>query len=201
MYGDGSIDPGVNMSKVIYFTASSLDGFIADEHDSLDWLFETPHGEDESSWDAFIGAVGPMCMGRTTYEWMVRHEPAMLSGPERWRGFYGDRPAWVFTHRTDLPPVVGADIRFVQGDVRPVYEEMRATRDGDVWIIGGGDLVGQFDDAGLLDRLIVGLCPVTLGAGAPLLPRRITSTRMRVSSVTQEGQQVRIVLDVDRRSP
>ena len=189
------------MSQVVYFTACTLDGFIADEHHSLDWLFETPHGDDGSSWDDFIGAVGPMCMGRSTYEWMLQHHPEMRTGPERWREFYGDRPAWVFTHQPDLPVVVGADIRFVQGDVRPVYDEMRATRDGDVWIIGGGDLVGQFDDAGLLDRVILGMCPVTLGAGAPLLPRRITSKRMRVTDVRLEGQQVRIVLDVDRNVP
>jgi dihydrofolate reductase len=163
------------------------------------WLFETPHGADESSWDDFIAAVGPMCMGRTTYEWMLKHHPDLLAGPEQWREFYGDRPAWVFTHRTDLPTVAGADIRFVQGDVRSVCNDMLATREGDVWIIGGGDLVGQFDDAGLLDRVILGVCPVTLGAGAPLLPRRITSKRLRVAGVRQEGQQVRIVLEVDRK--
>jgi dihydrofolate reductase len=186
------------MSNVIYFTASTLDGFIADDSHSLDWLFETPHGDGEASWEAFIGDVGPMCMGRTTYVWMLDHHPQLLSGPEQWRAFYGDRPAWVFTHHQDLPSVVGADIHFVEGDVRPIYDEMRASRDGDVWIIGGGDLVGQFDDARLLDRVIVGMCPVTLGAGAPLLPRRITSRRMRFVDVRQEGQQVRLTLDVDR---
>ena len=151
------------MSKVVYCTACTLDGFIANEHNSLDWLFETPHSADESSWDDFIQAVGPMCMGRTTYEWMLQHHPDLLAGPDQWREFYGDRPAWVFTHRTDLPTVVGANIRFVHGDVRSVYDDMRATREGDVWIIGGGDLVGQFDDAGLLDRVMVNVCPVTLG--------------------------------------
>jgi len=81
-----------------------------------------------------------------------------------------------------------------------VYDEMLATREGDVWIIGGGDLVGQFYDAGLLDRVMVNVCPITLGPGAPLLPRRITSKRMRVADVRQEGQQVRIVLEVDRKT-
>src|SRR5918995_2576192 len=134
----------------------------------------------------------------------IRVDAPTPPGPPRWSravaGVLRRPPAWVFTHRTDLPTVVGADIRFVQGDVRSVYDDMRATREGDVWIIGGGDLVGQFDDAGLLDRVILGVCPVTLGAGAPLLPRRITSKRMRVADVRQEGQQVRIVLDVDRKT-
>ena len=48
-----------------------------------------------------------------------------------------------------------------------------AAGDRNVWIVGGGDLAGQFADAGLLDEVIVSIAPVTLGGGAPLLPRRI----------------------------
>ena len=43
----------------------------------------------------------------------------------------------------------------------------------DLWVVGGGDLVGQFADAGLMDQVIVQIAPVTLGAGRPLLPRRL----------------------------
>ena len=188
-------EPG---TKVQYFTATSLDGFIADEHHSLDWLFAVPHGEDDGSWDEFIGGVGPMVMGATTYTWVLDRYPEMLEGPERWREFYDDRPCWVFTHR-ELPPLPGVDIRFVQGGVRPVYDEMVAARPGEnVWVVGGGDLVGQFDDAGLLDEIWLGLTPVFLGAGAPLLPRRITSERLRFRRVEHSGQRVRLVLEVDR---
>jgi len=189
--------------KVQYFTATSLDGFIADEHNSLDWLFEVPHPDDEEgadgSWEEFIGPVGPLVMGATTYEWVLGHHPEMLEGPEKWREFYDDRPAWVFTHR-DLPRIPGVDLSFVRGHVRPVYDAMLAARPGqNIWLVGGGDLVGQFDDAGLLDEIWLGLTPVTLGAGAPLLPRRITSERMRFRRVEQDGQRVRVVLDVSRR--
>lgn len=185
------------MAKVIYYTACSLDGFIADEHNSLDWLFEVDHGDDESSWERLMAQVDALVMGATTYEWVLGHEPELLEGPERWQGYYGDRPTWVFTHR-ELPPIPGADIRFVRGDVRAAYAEITATVPGGIWLVGGGDLVGQFDDAGLLDRIVVGMCPVTLGAGAPLLPRRITSKRLRVVEVHQRGQQVEITLDVAR---
>jgi dihydrofolate reductase len=80
-----------------------------------------------------------------------------------------------------------------------VYPELvAAAEDRDVWLVGGGDLVGQFDDAGLLDEIHLGMTPVTLGAGRPLLPRRITSERMRFREAHQAGQRVRIVLDVER---
>ena len=143
------------MTRVQYFTACTLDGFIADENQSLDWLFEAPHGEDEGGWDEFVRGVGPMTMGATTYEWMLqRHD--MLTNPQQWRDFYADRPCWVFSHR-DLPPIPTVDIRIVSGDIRPVYDEMVTTLPGkNIWILGGGDLVGQFDDAGLLDEVWFG---------------------------------------------
>ncbi|HEX6151432.1 dihydrofolate reductase family protein [Nocardioides sp.] len=188
------------MGKVVYHTACTLDGFIADEHNSLQWLFDTPHeeSEDAGGWDAFVARIGTMTMGATTYEWVLEHE-RLLEHPDKWREWYGARPCWVFTHR-DLPALPGVDIRFVQGEVRVVYDDMLAASEGDTWIVGGGDLVGQFDDAGLLDEIQLGMCPVTLGAGAPLLPRRITSRRMTLRSAHQEGQRVRVVLDVDRRT-
>ena len=77
----------------------------------------------------------------------------------------------MFTSRS-LPTIPDADIRFVKGDVRPVHEAMAKAANGrTLWIVGGGDLVGQFHDAGLLDELIVQVASVTLGAGKPLLPR------------------------------
>ncbi len=185
------------MGKVVYHTACTLDGFIADENNSLDWLFETPHEDsDGAAWDEFMARIGTMAMGATTYEWVLEHE-GLLEQPEKWHGWYGDRPCWVFTHR-DLPSLAGVDIRFVQGDVRATYDDMLAVSELDTWLVGGGDLVGQFDDAGLLDEVQLGMCPVTLGAGAPLLPRRITSLRMTLRSARQDGQRVRVVLDVER---
>jgi dihydrofolate reductase len=189
--------PGV---KVQYYTATSLDGFIADDDNSLDWLFVVERDEDDGSWEEFIGGVGALVMGATTYEWVLGHEPAMLEGPEKWRSYYADRPCWVFSHR-ELPRIPDIDLTFVQGDVRAVHDEIVAARPGqNVWVVGGGDLVGQFDDAGLLDEIRLGVTPVTLGAGAPLLPRRITSERLRLRSVARSGQMVQTVYDV-RRSP
>ena len=78
----------------------------------------------------------------------------------------------LFTHR-HRPVVPGVRLSFVSGDVRPVHAAMAsAARGKNLWIVGGGELAGAFADADLLDELILGVAPVTLGAGAPLLPRR-----------------------------
>ncbi len=90
-----------------YYTATTLDGFIADPDDLLDWLFTRKREDDGPlNYGSFIAGVGAMAMGSTTF-------------------------------------------------------------------VGGGDLAGQFADAGLLDEVIVSIAPVTLGGGAPLLPRRV----------------------------
>jgi dihydrofolate reductase len=118
---------------------------------------------------------------------VLDHE-GLLDRPDKWHGWYADRPCWVFTHR-DLPRVPGVDIRLVNGDVRPVHRAMVDAAAGrNVWLVGGGELVGQFADHGLLDEIVLSVAPVTLGAGAPLLPRRLTSSRLRLAAATRQGQ-------------
>jgi len=167
-----------------YYTAATLDGFIATLDDSLDWLF--PLGDiADTSYPAFIRDVGALAMGSATYEWMLRH----IVGPEakERQPWPYQQPTWVFTSRT-LPPIPGADIRFARGDVRPVHAEMAAAAGGrNVWIVGGGELVGQFYDRGLLDEMFVQIGSVTLGAGKPLLPRAITSPPLKLLSVRAVG--------------
>jgi dihydrofolate reductase len=170
--------------KTQYYTAASLDGFIADPDDSLDWLFQLGDIE-ETSYPAFIRDVGALAMGATTYEWMLRH----VVGPEadHPQPWPYQQPTWVFTSRT-LPGVAGADVRFARGDVRPVHRAMVEAAGGkNVWIVGGGHLVGQFHDHGLLDELFVQIGSVTLGAGKPLLPRKIVTPPLRLMSVRAIG--------------
>jgi dihydrofolate reductase len=170
--------------KTLYYTATSLDGFLATEHDSLDWLF--PLGDlSDTSFPAFIADVGALAMGSATYEWMLRH--ADMVAAETGSPWPYEQPAWVFSTRT-LPEMPGADVRFVSGDVRPVHAEMRASAGTkNLWIVGGGDLAGQFFDAGLLDEIVVQIASVTLGKGKPLFPRFATNPPLRLLSVRQVG--------------
>jgi len=148
----------------IYYTACSLDGYIAGPGHSLDWLLTRDHDpEGPDSFTAFIGGVGALVMGANTYQWVLDHQ----DGPWPYR-----EPAWVMTHRTFAAS--DGDVRFSRADVAAVHAEATSAAAGrDVWLVGGGELVGQFHDAGLLDELHVQYAPATLGAGMPLLPRRI----------------------------
>jgi dihydrofolate reductase len=155
------------MTTTTYYTATTLDGYIADDHDKLDWLFVQDQDEQGPlNYDEFIKDIGSMVMGATTYQWLLDH---LAETGESWP--YA-MPTWVVTHR-ELPGIDGADVRFAQGDVGPLHDELVRAADGkDVWVVGGGDLAGQFAEAGRLDQLICYIAPVTLGAGRPLFPRR-----------------------------
>jgi dihydrofolate reductase len=182
--------------RTIFYTATTLNGFLADEHDSLDWLFSVPGGEGGGDgFSRFLSGIGVIVQGSSTYEWVLEHED-LVAHPEKWPVYYGARPTWVFTTR-DLPAVSGADIRFAAGDIRDAWPAIRdAAGDRDVWIVGGGDLVGQFADAGLLDELRISIAPATLEAGKPLLPRRIGADRLHLDSVGQNGQFAELVYTV-----
>lgn len=161
------------MMTTHYYTASSLDGFIATADHSLDWLLKQDFDEDgPMAYPAFMAGIGAVALGAHTFEWVMAHDDA---------GWTYTAPAWVFTHRDlDLPD--GADIRLTQRDVRDVHAEMVAAAAGkDIWIIGGGELAGSFADAGLLDEVWIQYAPVTLGSGAPVLPRALELELLEVA--------------------
>lgn len=174
------------MTLTQYYTATTLDGFIADADNSLAWLFSRKQDENApQSYGEFIAEVGAVAMGSTTYEWILDYE-FKDKDPAEWRWPY-EQPSWVFTHR-ELQAVPGAAIEFVSGDVAPIHERMVEAAGGrNIWVVGGGDLAGQFAEAGLLDEVIVSIAPVTLGAGAPLLPRRL---ELRLDDTARNGDFV-----------
>lgn len=167
------------MTRTVYYTATTLDGYIADPQDSLDWLFvQDIDADGPMNYRTFIADVGAVVMGATTYEWI---RARIVGGTDTWSYVV---PTVVFTHR-DLPAVEGADVRFASGDVATVHTGLVAAAAGkDVWVVGGGDLAGQFAEAGLLDEIVAAIAPVTLGAGRPLFPRRYA---LRLDELARNG--------------
>lgn len=184
------------MGAFVYYTATSVNGFIADANSSLQWLFDV--GDDGSQEIvAFTAGVGAQVMGSSTYEWLLANED-LLATPEKWQQVFGDLPTRVFTTR-DLPRPATAAFEFRRGDVSEHEAELRALAgDRDVWVMGGGDLAGQFFDAGILDRIQLTVAPVFLPDGAPLLPRFVPAASLRLVEARQQGSFVSIRYDVVR---
>ena len=85
------------MPRVIFYTATTLNGFLADDADSLDWLFAAPGGEGgDDDFQQFLSGIGVLVQGSSTYRWVVEHED-LVAHPEKWPTYYGDRPTWVFS--------------------------------------------------------------------------------------------------------
>jgi len=148
----------------VYFTASSLDGYIVDESGSLDWLISrTIDADGPFGYDGFIKSIGALVMGSATYEWIVGNQPG---------AWMYEQPSWVLTHRRQII-VEGHPVQTFDGDVRDVHPKLTAAAGGrDVWVVGGGDVAAQFVAAGLVDEMIVSYTPCSLGGGAPVLPIR-----------------------------
>lgn len=188
----------MSQMKTQYLTATSIDGFIADKDGSLDWLFQ--FGGPGDALNEFMSQVGAVAMGSHTYEWLLDNE--IFKNEENPRPWPYQQPAWVFTSR-DLRKVENANIKFVSGDVVEVQREMVDAAQGkNVWLIGGGELVGQFHDAGLLDEIHLGMAPVILGAGAQLLPRMLATPplKLRLFEADQKSGFLKLVYDVVRKS-
>jgi dihydrofolate reductase len=178
-----------------YYTATSIDGFIADEDDSLGWLFQlSGDASSDSRYEGFVAGIGALVMGSTTYEWILREE--IRDDPGRWPY---EQPTWVFSSR-ELPGIPGADLRFVRGPVEPVHAEIAALlpEGKDLWVVGGGELVAMFADADLLDEIHLGVAPVFLGAGAPLLPRRLVTPPLELIGCSQNGPFAQLDYRVQR---
>ncbi|HWH25344.1 MAG TPA: dihydrofolate reductase family protein [Pseudolysinimonas sp.] len=186
------------MGRILFDTATALNGWIADTNNSLSWLFAAAGGTEPDP-ELLPSNATVLVEGSTTYEWLLA-ESDLLAHPERWREFHGERPTFVFTTR-ELPTPTGADIRFVSGSVADALPAIRAAAgDGDIWVMGGGDLAGQFFDAGALDQIAVSIAPVTLDGGAPLFPRRVESDRLTLVSAEAHGQFARLIYDVRQHS-
>ena len=162
--------------KTIYFAAASLDGYIADKKDSLEWLFK--NGPTDISFiDQFLETVGVIAMGSTTYQWLLDH----TKGPWPYKV-----PCLVFTHR-NLKVMDEADVRFVQGDAATHFPELKKLAgQKNIWLMGGGDLVGQFYDHGLLDEMHIQTVAVFLNEGKKLFSRR-TENAFKIKEVRQRG--------------
>jgi dihydrofolate reductase len=146
------------MARIVGYIASSLDGFIADPEESLDWLYKAEADLGEHHYDKFIQRIRTVVMGRTTYDWLLR---SGMPWP------YGEQRSIVVTSRPIPDPPAKIEIR---SDIDSLVAELRALDDGDVWMLGGGKLQMAFMERGALDEIEIYVASTLLGGGYPLFP-------------------------------
>ena len=184
-------------AQTIYYAAMSLDGFIAEPEERLDWLtgFEPAEGNAgeglplEDSYPAFFDGVGALAMGSKTYEFMLREHA--------WP--YGEMRAWVYTSR-ELDRIEGAEgLRFASGDVAADHaEQLEAAGGRNLWVVGGGDIASQYVAAGLLDLVRVTVVPVILGAGLPLFAEPLAKPMRLLGTTSFSSGMVELSYEVAR---
>jgi dihydrofolate reductase len=189
-------------SRVQYYAAQTLDGYIADVDDGLGWLmgYDGSYAGDGpvepgpmgpgNAYERFYEGVGALVSGSATYEFILGHD-----GAGEWP--YPGKPYWVLSSR-DLPVPEGADVRVVAAEAAGLHAELaEAAGDRNIWIVGGGGVASQFAEAGFLDEVIVTVVPVALGEGKRLFDRPLPGGPMRLTGTTvYESGMVELRYDV-----
>lgn len=146
------------MARIVGYIATSLDGFIADPSESLDWLTGSDAELGEHHYDLFIKRIRTVVMGRATYDWLMRNTNS-------WP--YAEQRTIVVTSRPLPNPPAAVETR---SDVDALVAELRAFEDGDVWMCGGGKLQMAFLERGALDEIEIYVASALIGGGYPLFP-------------------------------
>ncbi|GAK09162.1 dihydrofolate reductase [Geomicrobium sp. JCM 19038] len=142
--------------KVVVFIASSLDGYIATEDESLEWLFNV-EGEGDNGTSEFYETVDTVVMGKRTYDWVMNEQAGEFP--------YKDKECYVFTRST----VENTEhVTFVNDDVSHFIQKLNHEKGNNIWLVGGGELLSHFIREKLIDELIVTIAPRIIGNGIPL---------------------------------
>jgi dihydrofolate reductase len=190
------------MSRTQYYCAMTLDGYIAEADDTLDWLmgYEGSYSGDDAepikgAYERYYEGVGALVMGSVTYEFVLALPPERGGWP------YAGKPTWVLSSRDlPVPEGEGVDVRILDAKVSELHDEMLAAADErNLWVVGGGNVASQFADEDLLDDVLVTVVPVVLGDGKPLFDRRLPGGPMQLTGTrTFDSGMVELRYEIER---
>lgn len=162
--------------KVICYIAQSLDGYIADQEETLDWLLDVEMDGD-AGYQQFIETVDTILLGRRTYEWVVSHESGKFP--------YVDQRSYVFTSH---PKEDEGQISFTSEDPASAVKKLKQQPGGTIWPVGGSLLLERLLQEDLVDGFIISIAPVTLGDGIPLFQKAQRHLDFTLEGVAKDGQ-------------
>lgn len=136
--------------KLSLYIATSLDGFIARKNGSVDWLTKYENTKEDYGYKEFLNSIGIVVLGNTTYK--------------QFKAPYPNKKCFVFS-RKNTGKV--DNITYTNSDVNDFISEL-GENDGNIWLVGGADIIKEFLKNNLIDEFIITVIPVVLGGGIPL---------------------------------
>ena len=174
----------MSQRKIVLYIAASLDGYIATEEHSLDWLFAA-EGEGDNGFAEFYDTVDTFLLGRSTYDWIMKEEKGKFP--------YKGKECYVFSRAE----ANGNEyVKFVNEDIIQFVEELRSRQGKNIWVVGGGELLHTFIETKLLDELRITIAPVLLGRGIPLFKNNYFQTFLMLKNVFRYNQLVELQYEV-----
>lgn len=165
------------MAEVVYYVASSLDGFIATSDGGVEWLEPFQASGGDYGFGTFYSGVDALVMGSRTYEQTLTFGPSPFAG----------KRVLVLSAR-DLPS--SNDVEVAHLEPGEAVEHLGVAGASKIWLVGGGELAGSFARHGLVDLYIVSIMPVLLGSGVPLFGEHGAAGRLRLERTDQMGEVV-----------
>lgn len=155
--------------KIIVNIAASADGYIARPNHDIEWLTSRPAPKGFYGMETFMQSSDTKVLGRKTYDWSVR------------MGAKFDRH-YVFS-RQPPPASVQAGVEFVTGSINAFAKRLKQEKGKNIWMVGGGDIIASFLDAGAIDEFIISIVPILIGEGIPLIAPRHRNVPLHLHSV------------------
>ena len=160
--------------KIIVNIATSADGYIARTDGSLDWLTRRPAPKGFYGLPKFSRSIDAKILGRKTFDLSVKMGA----------NFSADDVHYVFSRRPS-PASVPAGVQFVTDSIRSFAERLRKQTGKNIWMMGGGEIIGSFLDEDAIDEFIINVVPMFTGEGIPLIAPRHREVPLRLLSLHQ----------------
>ena len=176
----------MNQRKIVLYIASSLDGYIATEEHSLDWLFAV-EGEGDNGISKFYETVDSLLMGRVTYDWIMDYEKGEFP--------YKGKECYVFSKSRKEE---NEYVTFVNEDIPQFTKNLKNKKGKTIWLVGGGDLLDTFMKEKLVDEIIITIAPVLIGSGIPLFKNYNFQASLSLKEINRFNQFVELHYEVIR---
>jgi dihydrofolate reductase len=162
--------------KIIVYIATSADGYIARPNGDVEWLNRRPRTVDYGM-RTFYRTIDTILWGRKTYDWVLDYHKGR---GRKGRMFDPKLANYVFSRKPAKRAMLG--VEFASEPVKAFAQRLRATPGKHIWMMGGGELIASFLDAGEIDEFDIHIIPTLIGEGIPLVAPRHRDVPLRLRS-------------------